>query len=213
MNMCNPRFHCVWNWCRQWFSWGVPQTVATWARKLNLIIYMCLECTKTDGLLQEVLIYNTFDEFSLILCRNNKHGIILWTPYRKYASYFSHYSDVITSAMKSLITSVSIVNSTICSGADQRKHQSSASLAFVRNSPHKGPVTPKMFSFDDVIMRWNCAIKYYSQTVMYRVAYGEKFFLNYLNIALTHNCCKNYSDESYRCAAIYVSYIYIYINV
>ena len=48
---------------------------------------------------------------------------------------------------------------TIYSGADQRKHQSSASLAFVRgihrwpvNSPHKGPVTRKMFPFDDVIM-------------------------------------------------------------
>ena len=44
-------------------------------------------------------------------------------------------------------------------GADQRKHQSSASLALVRgihrwpvNSPHKGPVTRKMFPFDDVIM-------------------------------------------------------------
>ena len=43
--------------------------------------------------------------------------------------------------------------------ADQRKHQSSASLAFVRgihqgpvNSPHKWPVTRKMFPFDDVIM-------------------------------------------------------------
>ena len=41
----------------------------------------------------------------------------------------------------------------------QRKHQSSASLAFVRgihrvpvNSPHKWPVTRKMFPFDDVIM-------------------------------------------------------------
>ena len=43
--------------------------------------------------------------------------------------------------------------------ADQRKHQSSASLAFVRgihrwpvNSPHKWPVTRKMFPFDDVIV-------------------------------------------------------------
>ena len=43
--------------------------------------------------------------------------------------------------------------------ADQRKHQSSASLAFVRgihrwpvNSPHKWPVTRKMFPFDDVVM-------------------------------------------------------------
>ena len=63
-----------------------------------------------------------------------------------------HYNDVIMGAMASQITAVSIVYSTICSGADQRKHQSSASLPFVRgihrwpvNSPHKGPVTPKMF--------------------------------------------------------------------
>ena len=46
-----------------------------------------------------------------------------------------------------------------CSDADQRKHQSSVSLAFVWgihrgpiNSPHKWPVTWKMFPFDDVIL-------------------------------------------------------------
>ena len=55
---------------------------------------------------------------------------------------------------------VSIVYWTVCSDADQRKHRTSASLAFVRgihrwpvNSPHKGPVTRKMLPFDDVIMR------------------------------------------------------------
>ena len=64
--------------------------------------------------------------------------------------------------MVSQITSVSIVFSTI-SGADQRKHQSFASLAFVGgihrwqvNSPHKGLVTRKMFPFDDVIMFIPC---------------------------------------------------------
>ena len=61
-------------------------------------------------------------------------------------------------AMSSPITSLTIVYSTVYSGADQRKHQSSASLAFVWgihrcpvNSPHKRPVTRKMFLFDDVI--------------------------------------------------------------
>ena len=54
-------------------------------------------------------------------------------------------------AMTSQITSLTIVYSTVYSGADQRKHQSSASLAFVREL-HKGPVTWKMFPFDDVIM-------------------------------------------------------------
>ena len=62
-------------------------------------------------------------------------------------------------AMASQITDVSIVYSAVCSDADQRKHQSSASIAFVGriqrwplNSLHKGPVTPKMFPFDDVIL-------------------------------------------------------------
>ena len=62
-------------------------------------------------------------------------------------------------AIASQITSRTIVYSTVYSGADQRKPQSSASLAFVRgihrwpvNSPHKWPVTRKMFPFDDVIM-------------------------------------------------------------
>ena len=70
-----------------------------------------------------------------------------------------HYNDVIMGAIASQITSLTIVYSTVYSGADQRKHQSSASLAFVRaihrgpvNSPWKKPVTRKMFPFDDVIM-------------------------------------------------------------
>ena len=57
--------------------------------------------------------------------------------------------------MASQITYLEVVYLTVYSDADQRKHQSSASLAFVQvpvNSPNKGPVTRKMFPFDDVIM-------------------------------------------------------------
>ena len=74
-----------------------------------------------------------------------------------------HYSDVIMSAMASQITGVLIVYSTACSGADQRKHQSSASLVCVRVTgefpavtgefPAQKPVTRNMFQFDDVIMK------------------------------------------------------------
>ena len=71
----------------------------------------------------------------------------------------SHYSDIIMGGIASQITSLTIVYSTVYSGADQRKHQSFASLAFVRgihrgpvNSPHKWPVTRNMFPFDDFIM-------------------------------------------------------------
>ena len=73
------------------------------------------------------------------------------------ALLFLHYADVIMGMIASQITSLTIGYSIVY--ADQRKHQSSASLAFVRgihrgpvNSPHKWPVTRKMFPFDDVIM-------------------------------------------------------------
>ena len=66
------------------------------------------------------------------------------------------------STMASQITSLNIVFLTVYSGPDQRKHQSSAWLAFGRgihrlpvNSPHKWAVTRKMFPFDDVIMELN----------------------------------------------------------
>ena len=68
----------------------------------------------------------------------------------------THCKDVIMGMIASQITSLMIVYSTIYSGADQRKHQSSTSLAFVMgihwwpvNSPHKWPVRRKMFPFDD----------------------------------------------------------------
>ena len=104
-----------------------------------------------------------------------------WYSVQLYASYFQcvwplhslagsdiriighHYGGVIISVMASQITSLTVVYSTVYSGVDQRKTQSSVSLAFVRrihrwpvNSPHKGPVTRKMFPFDDVIMCGPC---------------------------------------------------------
>ena len=70
-----------------------------------------------------------------------------------------HYSDVIMGIVASQVTSISVVCLTVCSSTDQRKHQSSTSLTFVRgihhwlvNSPQKGSVMPKMFPFDDVVM-------------------------------------------------------------
>ena len=77
---------------------------------------------------------------------------------RRFSTYI-HYRDIIMGAMASQITSLTIVYSTVYSGANQRKHQCFASLGFLRgtqrspvNSPHKWPVTRKMCPFDDVIM-------------------------------------------------------------
>ena len=66
-------------------------------------------------------------------------------------THCAHYNDVIMSAMASQISSLMIVYSTVYSGSDKRKHQSSASLTFVCgihrwpvNSPHRWPVTRKV---------------------------------------------------------------------
>ena len=87
--------------------------------------------------------------------------------------YPCRYSDVIMGVMASQITSLTIVHSTIYLEANQRKHQTSASLAFVQgihrwpvNSPYKWPVTQKMFhlmtsSYQGVII----AYKYHFLTV------------------------------------------------
>ena len=71
-----------------------------------------------------------------------------WEP----CVWLLHYNDVMMSAIASQIIGAPIVYSTARSGADQRKQQCSASLAFVRGihrwpvkSPHKGPVTRQCF--------------------------------------------------------------------
>ena len=66
-----------------------------------------------------------------------------------------YYSDVIMSAMASQTTGVSMVYSTLCSGADQRKHQSSSSLAFVMgNSPATGEFPSQRASNAENISIW-----------------------------------------------------------
>ena len=97
-----------------------------------------------------------------------------WILFAKwqYCNWGLHYSDVIMTTIASQITSLTIIYSIVYSDADQRKHQSSASLAFVRvihrgpvNSPHKRPVMRKIFPFDDVIMinvKFGCAASSYN---------------------------------------------------
>ena len=98
---------------------------------------------------------------------HNSHGVVV--------KNLEYSNDVMMSAIASQNTSLPIVNAAVYSGTDERKHQSSASLAFVRgihrwpvNSPHKWPVTRKMFPFNDVIINneW-----YYSFIYRYHILF------------------------------------------
>ena len=106
--------------------------------------------------------------------------------------------------MASQITSLAIVYSIVYSDADQRKHQSSASLAFVRrihrgpvNSPHKWPVMRKMFPFDDVIMiNWN------ARSLLYHGWYKSSLVNNCIAFWLpSDHCLENMVllTRCYRC--------------
>ena len=88
-------------------------------------------------------------------------GSMVFLTQQEWSWYIHRISDTITMVSVQCVSVVlTIVYSTLYSGADQRKHQSSVSLAFVRgipwwpvNSPHKWPVTRKMFPFDVVIIK------------------------------------------------------------
>ena len=138
------------------------------------IVACCLVGTKplSDPLLntpppRNQLQWNLNRNSNIFIQGNPFHNIVwkmvatLSRPHllRFHLPYTYHYADVIMIEMASQITSLAILYSIVYSDADQRKHQTSASLAFVRgihrspvNSPHKWPVTRKMFPFDDVIM-------------------------------------------------------------
>ena len=77
-----------------------------------------------------------------------------------YLGISSHYSDVIIRAMASQITGVSIVCSALWSGADQTKHQSTASLAFVRGI-HRLPAS----NAENVSIWWRHHVKIHQNTL------------------------------------------------
>ena len=149
------------------FSWGVSYqkqvsraVISNYTPKILWDIITCL-CSWYLLLPQYFLIQQTITMFQD--WRFDDANVEVQIPYTCHLTYGSaarlHYDDVKMGAIASQITSLTIVYSTVYSGADQSKHQSSASLAFVWgihrgpvNSPHKGPVTRKMFPFDDVIM-------------------------------------------------------------
>ena len=101
--------------------------------------------------------------------------------------YILHYNDVIRGAMASQITSLTSVHSTVYSRRRSKKHQSSALLAFVRgihrwpvNCLHKGPVTWKMFPFDDAIMvHWYTAVPVCSPWYSRQTLHGSQMRSNY----------------------------------
>ena len=79
---------------------------------------------------------------------------ISWNEKLFWINYL-HYDDVIMGAIGSQITSLTIVYSTVYSDTDQRKHQSSASLAFVRGIHRSGEFPAQMASDAENVSIWS----------------------------------------------------------
>ena len=109
----------------------------------------------------------------------------------------NHYIDVTMTTIVSQITSLTVVYSIVYSGVDQRKHQSSASLAFVRGI-HRDR---KMFPIDDVIMYKHLSRMltldhiwdYYSSVRSYL----------YLCLSAFHKQCKHASHHSWNESSVW----------
>ena len=118
----------------------IPKVSSHWRKIFYQMHVFCL--------IKILLINNSRERIRFLACRRDsfaRQNVVL---------------SVMSSLIKlSLLFSVSIACSTVCSGADQRKHHSSEWLAFARgshrrpvDSHYKEPVKRKMFPFDDVIM-------------------------------------------------------------
>ena len=124
-----------------------------------------------------------------------------------------HYSGVMMSAMASQIISLKIGYSIVYSGADQRKYQSSASLAFVReihrwsvNSPHKGPVTRKCFH----LMKSSCRVHYHLHLKKHhknRMVHGALMF-SCLNKPLDKQSCRCFKTPWHSCDITMVLFVW-----
>ena len=150
-------------------GWWIPHTKGQWRGKRFRFIpasyHHCCCSSRVLPRLRRAISSVSWAITMRYLC------VILLRPVSRTGFWLWHYSGVIMGAIVSQMTSLMIVYSIVYSSADQRKHQSSVSLAFVQgihrwpvNSPHKWPVTRRMFPFDDVIMitssaperiRWN----------------------------------------------------------
>ena len=143
--------------CRIYYNYNLSATDCIPWRKMWYYLFSASVYSLCGGAYRKFSV-KFFNLSTIAISGNSSIGLIL-VCYFPWRHDIKHYYDAIMGEMASQITSPPILYLSVYSGADQRKHQSSASLAFVRgihrrpvNFPHKGPVTRKTFPFDDVIM-------------------------------------------------------------
>ena len=147
-----------WDWCQPMAEYGthVTNVIPHWPRSYFYYLIHCALYCNICGWLEAARLYvRIFWSFAI------SHGV------DSYTNTCYHYSGVIMNARASQITSVSIVHPTVYSGANQRKHESSASMTFVRGIPRTKPSNAENVSiwwrhydgkFNDTHTWTNCTV-------------------------------------------------------
>ena len=140
-------------WCapnkqlnKQWWGWWFETLSPSLWRHRNVILlrhdwFQIIGCVLSPhpSVMHKI---STYSKFVLRYHLKENHFKLQIV----YEFLHFHYNDVTMGSMTSQITSLTIVYSAVYSDTDQRKHQSSASLAIVRGiHRHKWPVTRKCF--------------------------------------------------------------------
>ena len=140
-----------------WSAKDLIYISGNWTFKASFYWYWCWYLCLNNFSVYNIWIGNITKH--ILQCENWACYCIFMVSGNTLHSKYVLYCAVIMGKTASQITSLTIDYSSVHSGPDQRKHQSSASLAFVReiqwwpvNSQHKWSVTWKTFQFDDAIM-------------------------------------------------------------
>ena len=119
-----------------WVQFGRDRPLMTYGIYVSSLINFILNSKMLNNDVDAKFLYNERNRFSITCAGINPASIC---PNTEMSRKIMHYNDVIMEAIAYQITSLTIVYSIVYSDADQRKHQSSASLAFVWGI-HRGPV-------------------------------------------------------------------------
>ena len=134
--------YMIYSTCHNWVIWlalkyetSEPVVILKWYISYSTVHYLCIFAVVFKCYVQ--------NDVGLVIWWTCKSVQILYyditASSRLHMIARSQYIDVIMGSIASQITSLTIVYSSVYSGANQRKHQSSASLAFVRGI-HRTPV-------------------------------------------------------------------------
>ena len=152
---CERQGFCVWisvfvdlSICLQWCFYDdadpISIKVVTWYLVQTVVYVVYITVTMSSNIIP-IMYMSLSNNSNIILATQHRSSYVKLKKHKiaiMHLAKILHYCDVIMGTIAHQITSLTIVYSTVYSDVDQRKYQSSASLAFVRGI-HRGRWIPR----------------------------------------------------------------------